>query len=242
MIDRKQTTEGAQPRIGQIEVPGSQCQRCRCGEQDVVVAWVQAYGRLIEDVADAAQVGPQLCGKTYALCLATRQRWRGTIKGQIWQPDFAQKSEPRAQLGDDVTRNFGFAALELQAFEYCAHLVDRHGNQLCNGALVPAHRQCFGVQALAIAGGAGVRDAIVAGLVVNPVVEAPVFLFTADVLIFAIAGDLDAGAKAAHAPAVARVEGKQSRVEFCKAPGAGRAGALGREHLQRQRHLEVLLF
>src|SRR5258706_2528926 len=57
-------------------------------EQDLVVAVVQSDGRLIEDVAHAAQVGAELRREPDALRLAARQRRRRAIDRQVTEADF----------------------------------------------------------------------------------------------------------------------------------------------------------
>ncbi len=86
-------------------------------EQDLVVAVVQADGRLVEDVAHAAQVGAELRREADALRLAARERRRRAVERQVAEPDLAEEAEPRLQLGDDVSRDFRFTALHGGFFE-----------------------------------------------------------------------------------------------------------------------------
>ena len=64
-------------------------------EQDLVVARVQADGRLVEDVADAAQVGAQLRREADALRLAARERRRAAIEREVAQPHLLQEAQAR---------------------------------------------------------------------------------------------------------------------------------------------------
>jgi hypothetical protein len=85
-------------------------------EQDAVVARMQADGRLVEDVADALQVGAELGGQPDALRLAARQRRRGAVERQVAEADLAQEGQA-AQL-DRMSRAISaLAAGELQAGE-----------------------------------------------------------------------------------------------------------------------------
>jgi hypothetical protein len=78
----------------------------------LVVARVQADGRLVEDVADAAQVGAELRGEPDALRLAAGQRGRGAVERQVAQADLRQESQARAEFGDQVACDLGLAAVE----------------------------------------------------------------------------------------------------------------------------------
>ena len=55
-------------------------------EQDAVVARMQADRRLVEDVADAAQIGAELRGEPDALRFAARQRRRRAVEREIDRP------------------------------------------------------------------------------------------------------------------------------------------------------------
>ena len=56
-------------------------------EQDLVVARMQADGRLVEHVAHALQVGAELRREADALRLAARQRRRGAVEREIAEAD-----------------------------------------------------------------------------------------------------------------------------------------------------------
>ena len=78
-------------------------------EQDLVVAVVQADGRLVEDVAHPAQVRAELRGEADALRLAARERRRRAVEREVAEADLAEEAEPRVQLGDDVAGDLAFA-------------------------------------------------------------------------------------------------------------------------------------
>ena len=61
-------------------------------EQDAVVARVQADRRLVEDVADAAQVGAELRREPDALRLAARERRRRAVEREVAEADLARGS------------------------------------------------------------------------------------------------------------------------------------------------------
>jgi hypothetical protein len=69
-------------------------------QQDLVVAVVQADGRLVQDVAHAAQVGAELRGEADALRLAARKRGRRAVQRQVAQADLLQEIEAAVEFGD----------------------------------------------------------------------------------------------------------------------------------------------
>ena len=79
-------------------------------EQDLVVAVVQADGRLVEDVAHAAQVGAELRRQPDALRLAARERRRRAVERQVAEADLLQEVEAAVQFGDEVAGDFAFPA------------------------------------------------------------------------------------------------------------------------------------
>ena len=82
---------------------------CAQGVQRVqeheVVPGVQADGRLVQDVADPAQVRAELGGQADALRLSAAQRGRGAVQRQVGEADALEEREPGEDLGDDVARD-----------------------------------------------------------------------------------------------------------------------------------------
>ena len=72
------------------------------GYQLSVVPLVQAYGRLVQDVDYAHQLGSYLRGEPYALAFAAGQRCRGPVQRQVLQAHVNEKLEPVAQLAKHV--------------------------------------------------------------------------------------------------------------------------------------------
>ena len=95
-------------------------------EQDAVVARMQADGGLVEDVANAAQVGAQLRREPDALRFAAGERGRGAVERQVREPDLAQESEAARELGDDVPSDLRLSSLEAEIAE--EFLDGRHGH------------------------------------------------------------------------------------------------------------------
>ena len=83
-------------------------------EQDAIVARVQADRRLVEDVADAAQIRAELCGEPDALRLAAGERRRRAIEREIAKPDVIEKGEPRSELREDVASDLGLATAQVE--------------------------------------------------------------------------------------------------------------------------------
>ena len=67
--------------------------RSRLCEQAVVVARMQADGRLVEDVEHADQAAADLAGQADALGLAAGERRGGAVERQIMQADVEQEAD-----------------------------------------------------------------------------------------------------------------------------------------------------
>ena len=71
-------------------------------QQAGVVALVQADRRLVQDVHDAHEPGPDLACETDALGLAAGQRLGAPVQGEVVQADVDEEAEPGADLLDDL--------------------------------------------------------------------------------------------------------------------------------------------
>ena len=71
-------------------------------QEALVIPWVQADGRFVQDVQDADQLAADLRGQTQALRLSTRQRCGGARERQITQPDIQNELEPLIDLAQDL--------------------------------------------------------------------------------------------------------------------------------------------
>ena len=71
-------------------------------EQALVVALVEADGRLVEHVEHAGEAGADLRGEADALALAARQRAGGAGKRQVVEPDIDEEIQPLADLLEDA--------------------------------------------------------------------------------------------------------------------------------------------
>ena len=83
----------------------------------MVVAGVQADGRLIQHIQRTAQVRSQLCSQANALGFAAAERRHRAPKLHISQSHFVQKTQARGNLRQDVTGNLRTSTAPLQILE-----------------------------------------------------------------------------------------------------------------------------
>src|SRR5882672_1498421 len=193
-------------------------------EQQRIVARMQADRRLVQDVADPAQIRAQLRREPDALRFAARQRRRRTIEREISEPDLIEKTEPALKLRQHVARYLQLATLEIELLEVADRLAHRQRRELADVPVVKSYRQRFGLQALPAARRARLRVGFGLG---PPRLLAGLFCIEAR--------ELDARAVAARAPAVARIVGEQPRVERLEAAAAARARTLRGVEIARGR-------
>ena len=94
-------------------------------QQPLGIAWVQADGGLVEDVAHALQVGAELGGNADALGLAAGEGRRGPVQAQVFEADLLEEIEPCADLREDVAGDLGLAAGELESAKQLGGILDR---------------------------------------------------------------------------------------------------------------------
>ncbi len=82
-------------------------------QQAVVVAMVQADGRLVEHVEHAAQLRSDLRGQANALALAAGERGRRAVERNVAQTDCVQKLQALDDLMHDAAGNQRFPSREL---------------------------------------------------------------------------------------------------------------------------------
>ena len=86
-------------------------------EQLVVVALVQADGRLVQDIQDADEARADLRGQTDALALAAGERRGRARERQVAQAHGLQKRQPGADLPHDLLGDDSHGAGELQTVD-----------------------------------------------------------------------------------------------------------------------------
>ena len=89
---RRMVSSSCSTTTSVLRLPASSRERV---EQHRVVARMQADGGLVEDVADAVQVGAELRGEPDALRLAARERRRGAVERQVAQADVLEEVQAR---------------------------------------------------------------------------------------------------------------------------------------------------
>ena len=78
-------------------LPSSRMRRSR-RDEPAVVALVQADGRLVEDVEDAAQAGPDLGRQPDALGLAARERGRRPVEMEVGEAELGADRQSRLRI------------------------------------------------------------------------------------------------------------------------------------------------
>ena len=127
-------------------------------EQAVVVAWVQADARLVENIEHTNESAADLTGKANALGLTAGERRRGAVERKIVQADVHQEAEPAANLlehlaSDGVLERIQLLLqLSLIRIEPVSQIADRHGADVGQRLAADADGACLSVQPLALAG------------------------------------------------------------------------------------------
>ena len=78
-------------------------------QQDLVVARMQADGRLVQHVAHTLQMAAELRRQPDALRLAAREGRRAAVQRQVTQPDVFEEGQAAFDLGQQVARDIGLA-------------------------------------------------------------------------------------------------------------------------------------
>ena len=94
-------------------------------DEALVVALVQADGRLVEDVEDADQAGADLGRQPDALGLAAGQRARGPVQGEVVEAHVEQEVEPLLDLLEHPLGDLLLARGQLEVAQVGGGLVDR---------------------------------------------------------------------------------------------------------------------
>ena len=142
-------------------------------DQAVVVALVQADGRLVQHVHDAGQARADLAGQPDALGLAAGNRVGAAVQRQVVQAHVVQEAQPRLDFAHDALRDLLLGAGQAQVAEPGQAGRQRHGLDFVDGLalafaaariLADQHVAGLGPQARAAAIGAGLDVAVLAQL------------------------------------------------------------------------------
>ena len=83
------------------------------GYELAVVAGVQAYARLVQDVDYVHEFGPDLRSQAYALAFAAGERGRRAVEGEVVQTHVQQEAYALFELLEYVRSNGVAARVEL---------------------------------------------------------------------------------------------------------------------------------
>ena len=124
-------------------------------QQPCVVALMQADARLIEHIKNAGQTRADLRREPDALRFAAGKRAAFAVQGQIVEPDFDEKLQPRLNLAQDVGDDFALLLCQVHPRDELRRGFDRQLRELMDVLLDVAgsngDRQNFRLQARAVA-------------------------------------------------------------------------------------------
>jgi hypothetical protein len=102
-------------------------------DEAVVVAGVESYGRLVEDVEDAGEVGAELRGEADALGFAAGEGVGGALEREVAEADVVEEFEALLDLRDDVLGDERAAVVELEGTEAGEELGGGGGEEFGEG-------------------------------------------------------------------------------------------------------------
>ena len=202
-------------------------------QQDLVVARMQADGRLIQHIADALQIAAQLRCQSDALRLAAAERGSATVQCQVAQAHLLEKLKTAFDFGNQVARDVGFAlahlAFDLQAGNPLPHIAHAEAGNLGNANAIELDGARRGIEPRAVARGASSIDKVLHLRLGKSLFPALVVIVTHGVIkdLALLLAQLDASAHTFRAPAVLAVVGEQARIQFGVTGAAHRTGAFG---------------
>ena len=110
------------------------------------VARVQADGGLIEDVERAHQIRAQRRSQLYALRLAARKRGGQPVEREVFEADFVQIFQPRADFLQQFVGHRHLKRRKVNLVEEVVRLLNRHPADVGDGLAVDAGVRSFGTQ------------------------------------------------------------------------------------------------
>src|SRR5690606_17560435 len=124
-------------------------------QEALVVAGVQADGRLVQYVQHACKAAADLGREADALGLAAGERVRAPVEREVVEPDVLEEAQPRGDLAQDGPGYLVGGALEAQLREERPAVEDREPAQVGDVAIGHGDRQDLGLVAAAATSGAG---------------------------------------------------------------------------------------
>ncbi len=124
-------------------------------DQPVVVALVQADGRLVEHVEHADEAAADLGGQADALGLAAGEGAGRAVQREVVQADVDQEAQPLVDLLEDALGDLLVAGGQLQLAQEVRAVADGHRGDLGDGLAHDRDGEDDRLEARALAGGAG---------------------------------------------------------------------------------------
>ena len=143
-------------RVAQVTQPQQRLQ------QPVVVALVQADGRLVEHVHDPGESGSDLAGQADALRLAAGERVGGPVERKIVEANIDQEAQARGDLAHQLVGDGLARAGEPQRGEEGRGVIEREMAHFVDRFAADEHEARLAAQAGAFAFGAG-RHGLIGG-------------------------------------------------------------------------------
>ena len=125
--------------------------RSQRADQPVVVALVQADGRLVQHVADADQAAADLRGQADPLGLAAGERAAHAVQRQVAQPDVDQEFQAVLDFLEDLGGDQRLLGVELKRVEEALCVADADPAHLADVLAADRHRHRLRPQPRALA-------------------------------------------------------------------------------------------
>src|ERR1039457_3637317 len=122
-----------------------------CGEKASIVTMVQADGRFVENVEDAAQLRSDLRCQAYALAFAAREGGSRASEGQVAESNVVQKFEAFGDFVGDASGDGQFPAGQLDFARSFERSRNRKAGEIGNGHAVHLYGKAFRTQPLPVA-------------------------------------------------------------------------------------------
>ena len=123
-------------------------------EETAVVALMEADAGFVQDVQDAHQARPDLGSQAYPLPLASRERGRGPVEGEVLEPHVSEETQALADLLQHAAGDLRVSLREGEGVEELPRRLDGEADHVGDGAPRDLHGQRLRAQPGALAGGA----------------------------------------------------------------------------------------
>ena len=211
-------------------------------DQTLVVALVQTYARLVQNIKHVHQSAAYLCGQTDTLRLTAGQRIARAVQVQVLQPHRLHESEAFVYLFEDLLGYALLARVQLYVLQIRAQFRQVHAGQLGDVLVANAEHQRLATEPLSMTLGTFLhvggffRIFVLSGFVrvaylaFQPGNHA---LLVRQVLVGTFVRGHDTQSPAAGAPTLRGVEGERVRRGFGVGDAGGGTHQRAREIMQR---------